>query len=66
MIPASYMFKDIYHQHWEVGETEAAPARPAPRGGIAIPMRDIAALLGRAVEGLRRRPVAAGQVQPCP
>lgn len=28
MIPASYLFKSVYHQHWE----EPDPAPRAPRG----------------------------------
>ena len=64
MIPASYMFKDTYHQHWEKAEPETAPTRPAPRGGIAIPLREIIALAGQALDNLRRRPVRAGQPQP--
>lgn len=51
MIPASYMFKDIYHQHWEVAEEEVAPARHEPRGGIAIAA--LLALAGQALAALR-------------
>lgn len=59
MIPASYMFKHIYHQHWEVAEPEPVQIRPEPRGGIKIPLRDIIALVGSAVHNLRHRPSAS-------
>jgi hypothetical protein len=66
MIPASYMFKDIYHQHWEAAEPEPVQVRPEPRGGITIPLRDIIALVGRAVDTLRRRPAASATGESCP
>lgn len=66
MIPASYMFKHIYHHHWEAAEPEPVLVRPEPRGGRTIPLRDIIALLGRAVASLRRRPAASATGQSCP
>ncbi|MET3924710.1 hypothetical protein [Devosia sp. 2618] len=39
MIPASYMFKDIYHQHWEQPDAPAsAEQNHAPKGGLLTPL----------------------------
>ncbi|KFC66978.1 hypothetical protein FF80_02365 [Devosia sp. LC5] len=54
MIPASYMFKQVYHQHWEAAEPEVALVTQ-PRGGIVIPLRQIIALAARALDNLRHR-----------
>ena len=37
MIPASYMFKDIYHQHWENEETSPQPVDNNQFGGMTTP-----------------------------
>ncbi|MFK4812643.1 hypothetical protein ACI3KW_20805 [Devosia sp. ZW T5_3] len=57
MIPASYLFKQAYHQQWEAAEPEVAPVTAKPRGGMTIPLRQIIALAARALDNLRHRPL---------
>lgn len=48
MIPASYLFKDIYRQHWEEPEAPAAiKTRRFPDGLLRPLARAVGALLAR-------------------
>jgi hypothetical protein len=50
MIPASYLFKDIYHQHWEEAPEASAHIEKNPRfiDGLMTPIASaIAAVLAR-------------------
>ncbi|UXN75388.1 hypothetical protein N8D56_11730 [Devosia sp. A8/3-2] len=55
MIPASYLFKQAYHQQWETAEPEVAPVAAEPRGGMTIPLRQLIAPAARALDNLRHR-----------
>jgi hypothetical protein len=48
MIPASYLFKQVYHQHWEAAEPAIAPKADEPGGGMTIPLRQVITLAARA------------------
>lgn len=55
MIPASYLFKQVYHQHWEAAEPETPPPAAEPRGGMTIPLLRIVTLAAHVVGNLRHR-----------
>lgn len=65
MIPASYLYKDIYRQTWLDPDLECAKARQNSSGG-GHPIRNaLATLLTRAADYLRRpRPVSLAS-DPC-
>ncbi|WP_332687825.1 hypothetical protein [Devosia sp.] len=49
MIPASYLFKDIYRQHWEEADTAPAAIEKSHRfvDGLVTPIAAIAAIFSR-------------------
>lgn len=48
MIPASYLFKDVYRQSWEEPEAPVVPHRRRFFDGLATPIAGaISAVLGR-------------------
>lgn len=48
MIPASYLFKDIYHQHWDEPDAPIIVERPRRfGGGLLRPLAAAAAALFR-------------------
>ncbi len=47
MIPASYMFKDVYHQHWEQEQTATQATAQRPTGETTPAWHLMLALLHR-------------------
>ena len=55
MIPASYMFKDVYRRHWEEAEPVAAESRSRFHEGLFTP------IAGAVVAVFHRRPTRAAR-----
>lgn len=45
MIPASYLFKDIYRQHWQEPDAIPTASEPHQRSGLVVPSAQAGSVL---------------------